>query len=313
MRRVAILATACAVLCMPSSARADWLRDSTSIAWRSNGTVVWQFSFDARSGKPFFHPVAVGAGPSLTNFKPQDHPWHYGLWFSWKYINRVNYWEEDRTSGHAAGSTRWSTPVIDAYTDGSARITLELTYARPSGEVDLTEQRTLDISAPRADGGYTIDWTMRFTAGKEGAILDRTAMPGEPNGAVNGGYAGLSARLAASPLAMSVITTHGPVGAYVADRARPFAAAVAANFTDDGRPVGSLAILSDSLNAGGASPWYIINSPTDFRFMCAAVLAPAIRTLQAGSEWTLRYRVALRAEPYTTEALQAAMAGWPRT
>src|SRR5688500_19719288 len=41
--------------------------------------------------------------------------------------------------------------------------------------------------------------------------LDRTPMPGEPNGAVNGGYAGLSARLAAAPVTMTVMSTEGPV------------------------------------------------------------------------------------------------------
>jgi hypothetical protein len=96
----------------------------------------------------------------------------------------------------AAGATRWSAPTIDARPDGSARITMRLTYARPTGEVDLTEARVLDVSAPASDGSYTIDWSMRFTAGKDSAVLDRTPMPGEPNGVINGGYAGLSARLA---------------------------------------------------------------------------------------------------------------------
>jgi hypothetical protein len=96
----------------PRVARAEWVRDSVSVSWKSNGATLWRFSFDPASGKPFFNPIALRGNPSFTNFKPEDHPWHYGLWFSWKYINHVNYWEEDRTSGHAAGSTRWSTPVI---------------------------------------------------------------------------------------------------------------------------------------------------------------------------------------------------------
>ena len=305
---VALLVAAAA----PRAARAQWVRDSTSLAWTSGGVTVWRFSFDPRSGKPFFDPVRVGRGPSLTDFKPEDHPWHYGLWFSWKYVNRVNYWEESRTSGQAAGSTRWSAPAIDARPDGSATIGLTVTYARPTGEVDLTERRELRISAPAADGGYTIDWVMRFTAGKDGAVLDRTPMPGEPGGAVNGGYAGLSVRLAASPLAMSVTSTEGPVTTFVRDRARPAAAAVAANFAEGGTDAGAIAILSDPANAGERAPWYIINAPApqDFRFVCAAVLAPAVRTLPAGGEWTLRYRVALRRAAWTPAALDAALGGW---
>jgi hypothetical protein len=310
-REALLLALALAV---PGSARAEWVRDSVSIAWRAGGAVVWRFSFDPRSGKPFFDPVGVPGGPSLTNFKPEDHPWHYGLWFSWKYVNRVNYWEESRTSGQAAGSTRWGTPAIETRPDGSATIRLAVTYARPTGEVDLTEARELRISAPTRDGSYTIDWAMRFTAGKDGAVLDRTPMPGEPGGAINGGYAGLSVRLAASPLAMSVTSTGGPVTEFVRDRARPAAAAVAANFSASGSDAGALAILSDPANAGERAPWYIINAPApqDFRFVCAAILAPAVRTLPAGGEWTLRYRVALRRAAWTPEALEAALAEWLR-
>ena len=307
-RRLALVAAA-AALCMPLAAHAEWMRDSVSIAWTSGGATVWRFSFDAKSGKPFFDPVAVAGLPSLTNFKPTDHPWHYGLWFSWKYINHVNYWEEDRTSGHAAGSTRWTTPVIDARPDGSAKITMSLTYARATGEVDMTERRTLVISAPAADGSYTIDWDLRFTAGKDGAQLDRTPMPGEPNGAVNGGYAGLSVRLA--PLTMSVMSTEGPITDFPGSRARPNAAAVAGNFTDGDTPIGGIAILSDPANIGEKAPWYIINQERDtFRFICAAVLAPAIRTLPAGAQWNLRYRVAVRRAPWTADALRAAVGNW---
>ena len=98
---------------------------------------------------------------------------------------------------------------------------MRLTYARPTGEVDLTEARVLDVSAPASDGSYTIDWDMRFTAGKDGAVLDRTPMPGEPNGVINGGYAGLSARLAAMPATMTVMTTEGPLTEFRGERARP--------------------------------------------------------------------------------------------
>lgn len=54
------------------------------------------------------------------------------------------------------------------------------------------EQRTLVASAPTPTGSDSIDRSSRFTAGREGAVLDRTPMPGESKGAVNGGYAGLA-------------------------------------------------------------------------------------------------------------------------
>src|SRR5688572_5508238 len=169
---------------MAQTARADWQRDETSLTWRDGTNVVWRFSFDPKKGKTYFDPVAVG-GTALTNFKPEDHPWHYGLWFSWKYINKAIYWEENRQTGKAEGVTRWNPPVIEAKPDGSASIRLDVTYTHPSGRVDMTETRELKISTPKADGSYAIDWQANFTAGKEGAILDRTPMPGDLDGKVN--------------------------------------------------------------------------------------------------------------------------------
>src|SRR5262245_26178538 len=278
-RSIGMLAGLFAVSALFASvASAEWRRDDKTIAWLVNDEPLWQFSFDPNKGKPFFDPLSI-AGTRLTTFRPEDHPWHYGLWFSWKYINGVNYWEEDRNSGRAEGATRWNAPKIETHADGSATIRLELTYTHPSGRVDLTETRELRISAPDARGGYSIDWRAEFTAGKEGAVLDRTPMPGEPKGQVNGGYAGLGARLGSSPAVMSIVTPDSAVTQFASDRARPAAPSVAANFDREGRAIGSIAIWSDPANIASNAPWYIVNAAEGMRFICAAVLAPAVRKL----------------------------------
>jgi hypothetical protein len=69
-----------------TGALGEWQRGGKSLAWVSGTKVFWRFSFDPSKGKPFFHPVAPGGNTPLTNFRPADHPWHYALWFSWKYI-----------------------------------------------------------------------------------------------------------------------------------------------------------------------------------------------------------------------------------
>lgn len=289
--------------CFGQPAQAEWQRDDTAIAWRDGTNLVWRFSFDPKKGKTFFDPVSVGR-TTFTNFKPEDHPWHYGLWFSWKYINKANYWEENRQTGKAEGATRWSTPNIETKPDGSATIKLEVTYTHPSGRVDITETRELSVSAPKADGSYTIDWRADFTAGKEGAVLDRTPMPGDPDGKVNGGYAGLGLRMAGLPLGFSVLCSTGAVNQFVSDRARPAAPAIAFNFTDGTRDIGGIAIFSAPANAGENAPWYVVNSK-EMRFACAAILAPKIRTLSAGEEMKLHYRVAISPKPWTPETLRA--------
>lgn len=300
-------------LVLANTARADWVRDGATIAWRADGKIVWRFSYDTTKGKPYFHPVSVAGGPSLTNFQPADHPWHYGLWFSWKYINHTNYWEEDRRTGRAAGKTSWDTPEVDTRPDGSARIELAITYTNPAGHVDLTEQRQIEISAPAPDGSYTIDWRLHFVTGPESAVFDRTPMPGEPKGQVNGGYAGLSARLAPPPLEMAVVTTDGPIARYEHDRARPASPAVGCNFTEAARDAGAIAILSDPRNSGERAPWYIINAANGFRFADAAVLAPHPITLAPQVEWTLHYRVVVSSRQWTPETLRAAMTEWLKT
>jgi hypothetical protein len=284
------------------TATAEWQRDNKSIAWLEATNVLWRFSFDPAKGKTFFDPLTAG-GRALTNFKPEDHPWHYGLWFSWKYINHANYWEEDRATGKAEGATRWIVPPeLDTKPDGSAIIKLVLSYRHPSGRVDLMEGRELNISAPKPDGSYTIDWHATFKAGKEGAVLDRTPMPNEPDGKVNGGYAGLGLRMAGPPLTFSVLCSTGAVERFVSDRARPFASALACNFADGGKDVGGIAIFNDPANPG-ESAWYVVNS-AQMRFACAAVLAPKVITLKPGGEMKLHYRIAVRPKAWTVGELR---------
>jgi hypothetical protein len=297
------------------NASAEWQRDLVSISWVKGTNVFWRFSFDPTKGKPFFHPVAPAGGTPLTNFKPSDHPWHYGLWFSWKYINHpgetnhVNYWEEDRTTGNAQGKTSWKTPTIRTKSDGSATIQMNLSYINPSKAVDMTEARELKISAPAADGSFVIDWTARFTVGKQDVILDRTPMLGEPDGQVNGGYAGLAARMIPLPVTMSAVTTAGPVEQYVSNRARPNAAAVACNFSDGTRDLGGLAFFSDPANTGGEAPWYIVSSQ-QMPFICESLLAPKPRAVAAHAKFDLHYRIAVSPKAWTQSELQSLQTAW---
>ena len=312
VRRLVALGVALLGIAVLSAAPAgEWQRDAGSIAWRQGTEVVWRFSFDSKHGKAFFDPLGPAGGPRLTNFKPEDHPWHYGLWFSWKYVNGANYWEENRTTGKAEGLTSWTPPAIETQPDGRASIAMDVAYTHPSGRIDLKEARQIVVTAPAADGSFSIDWRARFVAGPEGAILGRTAMPGEPNGAFNGGYAGLGARLASEPLVMTLVSTEGPVTEFTRNRARPNAAAVGANFAENGIPVGGIAMLSDPNNIGERAPWYLINEPA-MRFMDPAVLAPAVRTLKAGEIWTLNYRILLRKTAWTPDALRSAVSAWQR-
>lgn len=295
-------------LLLPTQTLADWERTDTTLAWTDGTTTLWQFSFDPAKGKPFFHPLTPAGKPSLTNFRPADHPWHYALWFSWKYIdstqsqNHINFWEEN-SEGKAQGRTRWEPPSITTQPDGSATIHMNLSYIHPSGKTLLTEQRELLISKPNPNGGYTIHWTATFTAGDEDLTLDRTPMPNEPRGQVNGGYAGLSARMAPLPATMSVMTTHGPVDSFSRNRARPKASAVACNFTLNSQDLGSLAFFSHPDNTADEADWYIIDSQA-MPFICQSFLAPEPKTVPALSTFTLRYQIVVSPTATSQSQLQ---------
>ena len=141
-------------------------RTGKSLTASCDGQILWQFHFDQDQHKPFFHPVAAPGTGVLTWNSPPDHHWHHGLWFSWKYINKVNYWEINGRTGSPDGKTRWQMDKIDTAGDGSAKIHMLLTYG-PGDQTLLTEDRTISISPPAADGSYHMDWTCAFKAGRK--------------------------------------------------------------------------------------------------------------------------------------------------
>jgi hypothetical protein len=281
-----------------------WQQGGDSLALQINGETIWQFNFAGSEGKPFFHPLRLVGGDSLTALKPTDHLWHYGLWFSWKYINGVNYWEEDRKTGRAQGLTKWDKPEISTHDDGSAEIKMTLRCFSLSNSVLMTEQRQIQVSAPASDGAVTLDWKGQFTVHDIALLLDRTHMPGEPNGAVNGGYAGFSLRAAQSPAQCRFVTMEGPIEAFESDRARPNSKAAACNITRDSRTDG-VAIFSRVSNTGGDAPWYIINSAA-MHWFSPALLAPAAKKLAPHERFTWDFRVVTRTGPWTSEQLREA-------
>jgi hypothetical protein len=290
-----------------SPSRADWRRDEASLAWTSGERVLWAFSCDPRDGKPHFAKLAPG-GVNLVEVRPSDHIWHYGLWFSWKFINGVNYWEETGPGKRAEGATRWQPPIIETDGAGNATIRMELAHVNPAGRVELTERRVIRVTAPETDGSFAIDWAAQFVVVSESVVLERTPMPGEPGGQVNGGYGGLGFRAAPAPLAMTVLTPDGSIERYESDRARPRAAAIACNFAAPGRDAGGVAIIAVGPADGGPVdiPWYVVNA-AGMRFVCAAILAPKPLSLASGATLDLRYRILVQPAVWTPESLRAAV------
>ncbi len=273
-----------------------WRQTDGSLALFNHGQIVWQLNFDKKAGKPYFHPVCTTDGTELTWHRPPDHPWHYGLWFSWKYINGLNYWEEDRQTGLSEGRTEIRRVEVKLGDDYSADVAIELSYHPPGAPPVLTEDRRISVSAPDAQGAYRIDWSARFTAGDADVLLDRTPIPGEKDGQSWGGYAGLSVRLAKSITDWQFIDSEGRKDlAAHGQRARWMD--FSGRFAE--AQVAGVAIFDHPDNLRHPSPGFVIMDPKEpFGYFSPVRHCPLGSdgfnqpyTLSAGKSLMLRYRV----------------------
>ena len=128
--------------------------------------------------RPYVHPLTTPSGAVLTVEAPADHPWHHALWFTIKFVNGENFWEEYGEFGTLR-------TIAVGGTDDGIRATID--WVAPDGEsVRLNEVRT--IRAIQLDeSSYAIDWNERLTM-PINTVLDRTPFT------TWGGYGGLTFR-----------------------------------------------------------------------------------------------------------------------
>ena len=77
--------------------------------------------------RPYVHPLTTPAGAVLSVEAPADHPWHHALWFTIKFVNGENFWEEYGEFG-TLRTTGAST------TDGDGRDRRRIDWVAPDGE-----------------------------------------------------------------------------------------------------------------------------------------------------------------------------------
>lgn len=289
-----------------SASRRDsfsWRTTDHSVALLREGRVLWRFRYAKEQDLPYFHPLATSTGQVLTWDAPPDHVWHHGLWFSWKYLNGVNYWEIDRKTGRPEGLTHWRDVRVETRENYSADISMTLGY-RPAagGEPVLEEERRIKISPPQNDGSYRIDWESRFTATSGDVLLDRTP----PKERSSGGYAGLSIRLAKDLTERQAISSEGTVTFDAGHRYRGHAPAIDYSGRIDGQWVG-VAFLDHPSNPRHPTPWYLIRSPT-MGYINAALLNDRPLNLESGKSLVLRYRLIVHARRWNVERLRGASA-----
>ncbi len=287
----------------------SWKQSDGALALLNHDRVVWQFNYGADVPKPYFHPIALTDGTVLTAPSPADHPWHLALWFSWKMLNGVNYWEGDRTTGKAQGLTEVRSAKPSHRADGSARFELGLSYHPAGSPPVLTEERVIEVSAPDARGAYRIEWRGTFTAGEKDVLLQ--------GGTAGGGYAGLSVRISQASQDWVLINSEGrrdvPTDSNPANkgglganthgkRARWADFSLVDTATQE--PAG-IAILAHPSNPRHPPPWHnILSAGGRFGYFSPAMLWSEPFTLAAGQQFTLRYRIVVHPGPGDAEALE---------
>src|ERR1700761_8879226 len=79
--------------------------------------------------KPCLHPIVTPGGAVLSGFEMSDHVWHRGLWFTIKFINGTNFWEEQSPFGVQLSR---SAPVCEMIEDGAVRVTHAIDWTSES-------------------------------------------------------------------------------------------------------------------------------------------------------------------------------------
>lgn len=170
-----------------------------------NGSRVLEYVYGAvEDPNPSFRLVKTTGGETITVYRPWDHPWHPGMFFSWKYINGLNFWESMYHGQKNIAVTDSFTPIEE---DGTG-FRQDLSYVTYEGKTILKEKR--EVIVEEESGGYVIHWQGSFTPTEGDITLDRTENTEQSPW---GGYAGLSCRLNRNFLGPIITTDLGELTA----------------------------------------------------------------------------------------------------
>lgn len=142
----------------------------------AEGRLLWRYVYapetpvnEAR--RPYAHPVCSLADDRLTNFRPNDHPWHHGLSMTLTSVDGVNFW--GGPSYRAGEGYRWREDHGEQVHRAWERLEAErmeetVDWCRVAqGERLLEERRVLET---RIQGdAWSLRWTseLRNVAGRE--------------------------------------------------------------------------------------------------------------------------------------------------
>lgn len=141
----------------------------------AEGPLLWRYYHVSRAPgneapRPFAHPVCSLGGDVLTNFRPNDHPWHHGLSLTLTSVDGTNFW--GGPSYLAGEGYQWrndhGVQVHRAWLGlEAARLEETVDWCEPKmGRVLLHEHRVLQTAL--VFEGWSLRWTsvLRNVAGR---------------------------------------------------------------------------------------------------------------------------------------------------
>lgn len=255
-----------------------------SLALSGPQGVLWRLNFSKDLPHACFDPVRTLDGRDITWISTRNHRWHLGLWFAWKCINGVNYWEFVRGTGFPAGRAVIEKVEIIERGDQQARVRIDRSL-RPEMDAEPVARETvwLRIETPRPDGAYAIDWRQRTEALVDVEFGRST------------GYGGLSFRAAPTWTQPRFLNSEGGEGRQAAHLAS--ARWLDLSATSGGSPLG-LTIFDHPANPRHPTPWFLVErimgdeeEQWPFFYSNAALLGEEPLELKAGQHLDLFYRI----------------------
>ncbi len=275
----------------------------TTVEWTDDDVTVdgrWTYAWANRK-RPYIHPVTTPAGRVVSREAPGDHPWHHGLWFTIKYVDGDNFWEEMAPYGVLRHDGR---PELGEGPDGSISLTGSLTWTRPDREtVALTERRIL-THVPLGDDAYAIDLDTTLTAARP-VRLERTEYT------TWGGYGGFTLRGSAALVDTRLLLPDGSTHSRLVGQPAPWCDL---SGTVDASPAG-LALFDHPGNRRHPVPFYAstfdgYGEGTWTNFFNAAFLFHDGMDLDAGEALRIRHRALVHDGHWPVDRLQGAWSDW---
>ncbi len=258
----------------------------------ASGPVV-RFNLASAPQDPRFEVLATADGRNTVWINPPDHVWHYGVWFSWKFINGVNFWETDAPGGRQAGISEIVDPKIESKPDAATAIIRyrDLSRLTENAAPVLEDRVVIRVTRPADGCGPRVDWQMTTTALAD-VELGRTPPPGEEGGVSWGGYGGFSWRGAKGFKDLHFTDSEGRQDMALH---RQHARWLNANGKLADLAAG-VAVFDHPKNPGHPASWYLFadgreGNPNPFWYMNPALLQPKPIALKKGQSFIHRYRL----------------------